>query len=178
MLPYRADRIVLRRLAVGDLADFQSYRTDPEVGLYQGWSVMADDQALRFLEEVGAATLLLPGEWTQLAISDAETGRLIGDLGIFIDDTGTSAEIGFTLAHSSQRQGLATLAVRAMIDLIFAYTRVGRVLAITDERNTRSVRLLQRVGMSLVSTAPAVWRGAPCVEHTFSIQRPGEPVGQ
>lgn len=171
MLPYRAERIVLRRLAVSDLADFQSYRTDPEVGLYQGWSVMADDEALRFLEEVGAAALLSPGEWTQLAISEAETGRLIGDLGIFIDETATWAEIGFTLARSSQRQGLATLAVSAMIDLIFAHTPVARVLAITDERNTRSVRLLQRVGMSLVSTAPAVWRGEPCVEQTFSIER-------
>ena len=44
---------MLRRLGVGDLAAFQAYRLDPELGRYQGWSPMSPAEATDFLSAMG-----------------------------------------------------------------------------------------------------------------------------
>ena len=171
MLPRTCDFFVLRRLSPGDLTDFQAYRSDPQVGLFQGWTPLSNDEALSYLAEVESAPLLAPGHWTQIAIASIETDRLIGDLGLFVSADQSLAEIGFTLAPRSQGRGLATSAVLAAIELLFERTSVQRILAITDARNTPSIRLLVRVGMSLVSTAEVVFRGEPCTESTYALVR-------
>lgn len=172
MVPRVLDRVVLRRLRSSDLADFQAYRHDPGLGLYQGWEPMSDGQALAFLRDVQSSSLLRPGHWSQIAIADPRSLRLLGDIGLFVDDAQRHAEIGFTLARAHQGRGLATEAVRGAIDLVFEHTGVGRVQAVTDTRNTASIRLLERVGLSLASTSEAIFRGEPCTEHTFVMDRP------
>lgn len=172
MLPHEASKVRLRRLGVHDLVEFQLYRTDPLVGLYQGWSVMSDEKALEFLAEVDAAVLLQPGRWSQIAICPAGSNQLAGDIGILISADQLEAEIGFTLSPSHQRQGLGASAVQAAAGLIFSQTPVRRIIAITDARNTRCIRLLERIGMVHKRTSEAVFRGEPCTEHLFSLARP------
>lgn len=183
MLPRTRHPIVLRRLRAADLADFQAYRTDPQVGLYQGWLPMSDDDALAFLANVESAPLLQPGHWTQIAIASAEGGRLMGDIGLFVSAQQDRAEIGFTLAPIHQGQGIATHAALEALDLLFEHTPVQQVIAVTDARNASSMRLLQRLGMTLVSSAEALFRGQPCIEHTCVLERvrgvtPGPWAGQ
>lgn len=169
MLPLIRAPIVLRRLRPSDLADFQAYRTDPELGLYQGWSRMTDEEARVFLEDVESAPLLQPEQWTQIAIASLGADRLMGDIGILVNKEQTQLEIGFTLAQAHQRKGVATLAVKEMIEFLLANTSVQRIVGITDARNAPSIRLLERVGMSLTQTAEAIFRGEACVEHTYSL---------
>jgi len=171
ILPRTCDRIVLRRLAVSDLANFQAYRHDPEVGRYQGWSPLADADALAFLVEMGSALLFAPGQWCQIGIADRVDDALIGDIGLHIDADAEQAEIGFSLSRQYQGRGLGVEAVREAIALVFAHTAAARVLAITDARNTASTRLLERVGMHRVETQQVMFRGEPCVEHVFAIER-------
>lgn len=133
---------------------------------------MSDDQALEFLNDVAVRPLFQPGQWSQVAICTSDVGRLVGDIGIFVHEEGSQAEIGFTLARPSQGRGIATSAVKAALDLVFTQSTVKSVIAITDTRNTASIGLLRRVGMALVGTADAVFRGAPCTEHTFALSRP------
>ena len=170
-LPRAGARIVLRRLRRDDLAAFQAYRRDPEVGRWQGWSPQADADARAFIDEMGAAPLFPRGDWVQLAIADRATDRLAGDLGAFVCADGTSAELGFTLSPGFQRRGLATEALHEAIALVFAQTAVQRVVCITDARNAASIRVLERAGLRRVATADAVFRGAPCVEHTYEFRR-------
>lgn len=171
MLPRVLDRVVLRRLQTADLADFQAYRHDPALGVYQGWEATSDAQALAFLRDVETSPLLRPGAWSQIAIADRHSLRLLGDIGLFVDEAQRHAEIGFTLARAHQGRGLATEAVRAAIDLVFEHTGVGQIQGVTDIRNGASIRLLERVGLRLASTSPAVFRGEPCTEHTFVLDR-------
>jgi hypothetical protein len=88
-LPIATPRTVLRRLSTDDLHDFQAYRTDPEVGLYQGWVPVLGAQALAFLARMRRAPLFVPGEWAQIGIAlrpgAALETPLIGDIGIGID---------------------------------------------------------------------------------------------
>ena len=170
-LPRFGTGFTLRRLSPEDLAAFQAYRHDPELGRYQGWSPLSDAQAVAFLTEMNSAPLLNPGSWTQIGIADPRSQRLLGDVGLFLDADDRYAEIGFTLERPSQGRGLATAAVREVIRLIFESSTAERVFAIADARNAASVRLLERVGMRRTETTNAVFRGEPCVEYIYSVAR-------
>jgi RimJ/RimL family protein N-acetyltransferase len=171
-LPLAGERVVLRRFAATDLGDFQRYRHDPQVGQYQGWQPMDDDAARRFIETMATAPLFVRGEWIQVAIAERETDRLVGDIGLHLDADGAEAEIGFSMDPTAQGRGLATEAVRMALAMVFADTDVVRVVATTDTRNTPSIRLLERLGMQRVQTVAATFRGEPCTEHRYSIERP------
>jgi RimJ/RimL family protein N-acetyltransferase len=171
-LPLAAERIVLRRLRPTDLADFQSYRADPEVGRFQGWSPVPSSMAQVFLADMNVVKFAAVDVWFQLGIADRATDRLIGDIGFSICGPGHQhAELGFTLSRPAQGRGLATEAVRAMIELLFEHTEVARVVSIVHVENHACVRLLQRLGMRLVGTVDSVFRGEPCVEYVYMIWR-------
>lgn len=166
-----SSRIILRRLTSADLADFQSYRNDQDVGLCQGWSQQSDADALKFLQEMGAAEFFRPGTWFQIGIADRDTNSLLGDIGICVRHDEVEAEIGFSLRRQSHGLGLGSEAVREAISYIFDSAKCDQVIAITDTRNLSAIRLLEGLGMQRTSTDGAVFRGQPCEEHTFVLQR-------
>ena len=171
-LPHATDRLQLRRFAIGDLARFQTYRCDPEVGHYQGWSVMDDSAATAFITAMATAPIGMPGEWVQIAIADRASGNLVGDLGLSVrDEPASAAELGFTMAPSSQGRGLGTEAVRGALEMLFAQTSIELVEGITDARNAPSIRLLERVGMKLQHERAAQFKGEMCTEHVYAIAR-------
>jgi RimJ/RimL family protein N-acetyltransferase len=161
----------LRRLREGDLDAFQTYREIPELRRYQGWSPMSAAEALEFLTEMKSAPLFTPGAWVQLAIADAETDALVGDIGLYLSEDGTTGEVGFTLQPSAQGRGVAGLAVREALHLLFATTSASRVLGITDERNLPSVRVLERLGFECIETRQVQFRGEWCTERVYTLLR-------
>lgn len=161
----------LRRMHERDLVAFQAYRSIPELGRYQGWSPMLDTEALAFLEEMHRAPLFASGHWVQLGVAEPASDVLIGDIGLYLSEDGTSGEIGFTLKSEFQGRGIATHAVRAALDLFFSATAATRVLGITDERNVPSIKLLERVGFAFVESRRIVFRGEPCTEGVYVLQR-------
>jgi aminoglycoside 6'-N-acetyltransferase len=154
-----------------DLAAFQAYRSLPELGRYQGWSPMSDTEALEFLDDMHRAPLFTPGHWVQLAIAEPESDALVGDIGLYLSEDGTSGEVGFTLQPASQGRGLATLAVREALHLLFLATSVTRVVGITDERNASSIKLLERVGFEFIESRQVVFRGEQCTERVYAMSR-------
>ena len=72
---------------------------------------------------------------------------LIGDIGIHFLEDDAQAEIGYTISPDYQGQGYGTEAVSAVISYLFTGLRKHRIIASVDPRNTRSVKLLDRLGM-------------------------------
>ena len=171
-LPRRANHVVLRRLAPSDLRAFQEYRRDPVIGQYQGWTLKSDAEASEFLAAMSTAPLLQPGTWCQIGVAGPDGMDLTGDIGLFLAADGREAQIGISLRRESQGHGIATAAVREAINLIFEQTRVDRVLGIADARNLRSIRMLQRAGMSMIESRKTLFREEPCIEHVYAISRP------
>jgi aminoglycoside 6'-N-acetyltransferase len=177
-LPIATARTTLRRLSTDDVAAFQAYRTDPEVGRWQGWSPMTGAEALAFLARMRRAPLFVPGEWCQIGIAvrtqdgTAEDGTLIGDIGLGIDPCDPRlAQVGFSLHRRWQGRGLAAEAVEAACELLFARAGMRRIEAVTDTRNTSSIRLLERLGFRREGTEEALFRGLPCREHRYARER-------
>ena len=149
------ERLILRPFQADDLEAFVAYRSDPDVARYQSWDhtySMADAES--FLSSQREPVFGQPGEWLQLAIVDRAGGAVYGDCAVRVA-TGqpATAEIGVTLAQASQRKGLATEALTAVLAELFERHGIHRVFAETDDRNLAVGRLLERLGRQTFALA-------------------------
>ncbi len=143
-----SERLWIRRFKDSDLASFMAYRNDPKVARYQSWDSCDEQEARAFIREMESAQPGVPGEWFQFAIESKQTGDLIGDCGLRVDeDEPYRAEIGFTLAREYQGRGFASEAVSRLLDYAFDALGLHRVFAMADCRNAPSVALLEQLGV-------------------------------
>jgi RimJ/RimL family protein N-acetyltransferase len=170
-LPIVAGRTRVRRLAAGDLPEFTSYRADPDVGRYQGWSPLDSAAAGLFIAQMSQPSPLREGCWMQVAIADARTDALLGDIGIHPGVGFAEVELGFTLAARHQGQGLASEAVGAVARELFRQTPAQAIRGLTDARNQPSIALLERLGFQRVAEQQGVFRGEPCLEYVYLQRR-------
>ena len=171
VFPIVTSRTLLRRLSPTDLADFQLYRHDEEVGRYQDWLPQTDADAAIFLKEHGEAEFFQPGIWFQVGIAERETDALIGDIGICLSESEPEVEIGFTLRRQSQGLGIGREAVGELVDFLFEQTDIRRIVGVADARNIAAIKLLEKLGMQRLQTNKALFRGSPCEEHVFALHR-------
>ena len=168
----RTDRLVIRPFRVQDIDVFVAYRSDPDVARYQSWETSSRTEAAAFVEELADIHPGIPGEWYQFAVADPTTDELLGDTAFFVDpDEPSHGEIGYTFSPAHQGKGYATEAVRATIDYAFDTLGVDVVVGVTDARNVASIALLERIGMTRVSTAHVRFKGGWCDEHTYELRR-------
>ena len=141
------DRLIIRHLVPGDLADFHVYRSNPEVTKYQGFDVMTSEQAAAFIKENADKRFGIAGEWVQYAIENRHTGKLIGDCAIKLDAYDTRlAGIGITISHLEQKKGYAKEALLGILSFLFDQKGIHRVTEIVDAENLASIRLLKSTG--------------------------------
>lgn len=141
--PFETERLRIRRFRREDAVAFAAYRMDPEVARYQSWSDYTLEEAELFCAEMASCDPGVPGEWFQFALADPETNWLVGDVGVRFTEP---AELGFTLARDRWGGGYAAEAVGAVIDRVRSRHGVGEVVALAHPRNSRSIRLLERLG--------------------------------
>jgi RimJ/RimL family protein N-acetyltransferase len=169
-----SERLILRRFEDSDLTPFVAYRKDPEVARYQSWDPCDEQEAKAIIREMGAARVGVPGEWFGFAIESKETGTLIGDCALRIDEHEPyRAEVGFTLAREHQGRGFASEAVAHVLDYTFGTLGLHRIIAIADCRNAPSVALLERLGMRREGHfVENVWfKGGWADEYLYAVLR-------
>src|ERR1044071_3526594 len=97
------ERLILRRLADGDLAAFMAYLNDPVVARYQSWESYTEGQAREVIERQKGVEPGAPGQWLTFAAELKETGVLVGHVALSVKtDDPRQAEIGFTFARGQQ----------------------------------------------------------------------------
>lgn len=167
----------LRALRLSDLARFASYRADAGLAEFQSWDPMDPAAAESFLSENASVTHLNPGGWVQLAVADSVSDELVGDVGLFLSEDSTYAELGFTLARSAHGKGHATRAAELAVEQVFRLATVLEVRAVTDQLNQASVSVLRRAGFVQTGTREAVFKSKPCTEVLYARGRirPQEP---
>jgi aminoglycoside 6'-N-acetyltransferase len=140
-------RLRLRPFTEVDLPALLSYRRDPEVARYQGWSAdFSEVNARRFIEAVSTTRLGEPGRWSNLALELLATGEVVGDVGLRAEPDEPRGQIGFTLARAHQRRGYALEAGAALCEHALRNIGLGSLFAVVDSRNGPSIRLLERLG--------------------------------
>ena len=68
---------------------------------------------------------------------------------------------------------LAAEACSAVIEWVFSFPEVAVLKAIVDGRNMTAIALVKRLGMSFDHSEVVDFKGAPCTELHFVLQRQG-----
>lgn len=146
-LPLMTDRLILRAHRSDDAALLRSIYSKPDVARY-----LLDDpwSAEEAIEQVRKRSLRtgLRSEERALALVIQENGAAVGDVALWHpspDDR--TAEVGWVLDPTASGRGIASEAVRAVLNVAFAHYGLHRVAAQMDARNEASARLAERVGM-------------------------------
>lgn len=141
------ERLILRRMRVGDAEDMYSYARRTDVTRYLLWSPHPDllhtQDYLRYI-----ATRYATGSFYDWAMVYKENNRMIGTCGFTsFDCPNDAAEIGYVLNPDYRGMGLAPEAVRAVLKFGFERLLLHRIEARFIEGNTASLRVMEKVGM-------------------------------
>lgn len=138
------ERLVLRRYRLEDADDlYQSLGTDPAVFQYSGWNpyatpAMAEDTVRRF---IGSYDDRHAYSW----VMDADDS-VVGTIGAY-DFKADQIEVGFSVVPDWQGRGLATEALKKVLEYLTKNEGIPFVTAWCAAENTGSKRVLEKAGM-------------------------------
>lgn len=169
-LPLVTERLTLRALGPDDASFHAALFGRPEVVRYLYDDVLTGEPVLAHLAQRYWHGLPDEGEFVNLGV--AFEGRLIGEVGLGLTSRAYDTyEIGYVFTPESGGQGLATEAVRALVDVVFTHLGAHRVVGCLDARNTASTRLLERLGFrhEALLVANEFVKGEWCDESTYAV---------
>ena len=148
-LPTLGDgRLVVRPWGPDDAAAVAAMCRDPEV---VRWIPVPDPYTVEDgVEWVGDAERKWRVEhWANFAVTDAQSGELVGSAGVKVDAARESGEIGYLVKREARRRGVASGAVRLLVAWCFDVLGLGRLQILADVRNEASRRTIERCGFEL-----------------------------
>lgn len=164
-------RLRLRPLLLADARPLARLRDDPEVARHQSWQRYSEADAEALIHNLAGQRPGTAGAWFQWAIERRSDAVLLGDCGLKTCDDPRLGELGYTLGRAHQRQGFASEAVRAVLDLAFRELGMHRVSASIDVDNLASIALCERLGLRREAHfRRSVWfKGAWCDDIVYAI---------
>ena len=153
--PVRTERLLLRPAVVADAAATYRIRALPEVSR---WLTSAPGDPASYAAGFAEPDRLVRTLVVELGADGGGSGPVIGDLMLAVGDGWAQAEVaaaarageaelGWVLDPAYAGRGLATEAVRALLETCFTTLGLRRVTAQCFADNTASWRLMERVGM-------------------------------
>lgn len=170
--PWETPRLTLRHFTLDDGEFVLRLLNEPSFHEYIGdKGVRTLEGAHGYLRNGPLASYVQHGHGLNLVVL-RETGTPIGMCGLLKRDTLESPDIGYAFVPEHWGAGYAVEAAEAV--LASAWTEFGmtRVLAITNDHNNPSQRLLLKLGF--VEEAPRVLQEGAAPVRTFGRERPVE----
>jgi len=144
-------RLRLRRPKASDAEALFECSSDLEVARFMDWSVSTSiAQVIARLKE--RESRWTSGEEFYWVITLPNEDRAIGAIACRVE--GHSADFGFFVNRRYWRNGYATEASKAVVDLLRGFPTVSRLWATCDVQNVASARVLEKVGLSREGTLP------------------------
>jgi ribosomal-protein-alanine N-acetyltransferase len=165
-------RLHLRPFEAEDAPAAHEVYSDPEVMRYVATGPLPDlTMTRRLLHDY--TTHQQAWGYSFWAVVERESGRLIGDAGLYRTPLG-EVELGYTLGRAWWGRGYATEAAGAWLETAFSRLGIHEVVALAEPANTASLRVLEKLGMirdgerMAFGRPHAVFRAAPPVSagHT------------
>ena len=140
------ERLLLRPFRMSDVDDVLAYGSDP------GWAEFPLHPYDRGVAEHSVAYSVAES-WDKAAeFAIVFGGRVVGLVALDVDRKHQTAELGYETAREMWGRGLAPEAAAAVCDWGFREYRLARIYAMADARNTRSHRVMQKLGMKYEGT--------------------------
>lgn len=141
-------RLILREFRPDDLAALAEILAKPEVMKFSLSGALSAVEAQAKLERfINSYREYGFGKW---AVILKDTNQLIGYCGIAVEriDDQEETEIGYRFDPAYWDQGYATEAAAAALDYGVDRLKLPHILGIVERANFRSVRVLQKLGMT------------------------------
>lgn len=158
-------RLTLRGHTLADFDDSAAMWADPVVTRHIGGRPFTREEVwTRLLRYVGHWALLDFGFWV---MHDKASGRFVGEAGFLegkrelVPSLEGTPEIGWALASWAHGRGLATEAVRAVVEWGARNLPSRRTVCLVDVANQASVRVAAKCGY--VEYARTTYKGAPVI---------------
>ena len=143
------ERLTIRPFQMRDLDAFFAYAKTPDVGPNAGWKPHANkEESARLLVDF----IEKDESW---AITDRETGKLMGSIGLHEDQARgyrRARSLGYVLASECWGRGLATEAAKAVIAYAFDDLGADIVSVRHYPFNLRSKRVIEKCGFTYEGT--------------------------
>lgn len=167
----RGPRLLLRRFRPDDIDDVFAYASDPAVTRAAGWEPHRSP-----FDSMAYIQRLLETDWgpVTFAVEHCREARVIGVVDIrVVSRLWGLGEIGYTLAPAYWGRGYNTEAGGLILEYGFTEMRLRRIRAVCDPHNRRSLRTMEKLGMTRERRAvPALDpRGTPIERIAYSIPR-------
>lgn len=141
-------RLLINPLQVSDAPGIFAGRTNPTTNAFLPWKPKMVEEVEEHIRKALLIPPNTPESWHLLGTRLKESGELIGDIGIhFMGPQNQQAEIGYMVLEGHQGKGYATEVVQAVLGFLFSTYKKHRITAAVDPANSKSVQLLQKVGM-------------------------------
>ena len=140
--------LIIRKMKPSDAQDFFQYRSLPEVCALQWYSPYDMSKCEEFCKEQEQKHFPVSWQWIQFGIELRSEGKLIGDIWLCTQSYDDRiVELGITLNPEYQKKWYAKQALLALFQTLFTDYKIHRIVAITSQENTPSIKLLENVGM-------------------------------
>jgi ribosomal-protein-alanine N-acetyltransferase len=165
-------RLLLRQMDENDTAEVLNLFSSQDITRFMDISPLSSlDEAKEIIEWGNQQFEKFKG--FRLGIIHKENCMLIGTCGIneWVQLRGNRAEIGYDLLKAYWGKGYMREALNALLDYAFEQLQVHRIEAMVDPLNTRSQRLLEKMGFTKEGTLRdyAYWKGEFQSESVYSM---------
>jgi [ribosomal protein S5]-alanine N-acetyltransferase len=148
--PLIGQRVVLRELRPTDWHGIHSYASLPEACRYQAWGPNTEEQSRAFCDRQIAAAAEEPRGLYALAITGGGGDAIIGMASLHVRSfEHAQADISYIVHPREWGKGYATDSALLLLELGFSELHLHRIYATCDPRNIASVRVLEKIGMTL-----------------------------
>ena len=143
------ERLILRRYTLDDAQQmFDHWASDPEVTKYLTWPPHTSVDATKYIIGEWLKSYEQPDTY-HWGLVIRETGELIGDIAaVRVVEPILEAELGWCMGKAWWGKGYMPEAARAVLRVFFDEVGFNRVRASHDTDNSKSGRVMQKIGMT------------------------------
>ncbi|KAB3527600.1 GNAT family N-acetyltransferase [Alkaliphilus serpentinus] len=141
----QTNRLIIRDFEVEDWLCVHRYAVKPEVIKYMDWGPNTEEETKNYIKMARDMEKQENRRDFEFAIILKKNHTLIGGCGIHQRDT--NCEIGYCLDSEYWRQGYASEAATALLELGFKYLKAHRIYAFCRPENTGSEAVMKKLGM-------------------------------
>ena len=155
------ERLLLRPFRLSDIDDVLKYGGDPEWAEF--YPCPYDRGAAEHM--VAQAVLMSWAKGAKFAIVLSD--RVIGVVNLDVASEDQTAELGYDVARDMWGRGIAPEATAAVCDWGFREYGIAKIYAAGDVRNTRSLRVMEKLGMTCEGTLRSEMIGGARVDAAY-----------
>lgn len=134
---FTTERLSVRKFVADDFEDLADILTDRDVTYFEPYETFTKKACIQ-----EAINFSKSKEFFAVVLGNKVIGKIY-----FSDKDFGSYEIGYTFNGEYQGKGYAYESVKGMMTYAFSVLGVRRIFAEINARNTKSIRLIERLGM-------------------------------